>query len=88
MSHKVIIVGAGPVGLLLANLLGSKNIEILIIEKELTRNPWSKAIGITPPSLEILDNLNLAQIFIKEGVIGRKAVFHGNSIQLSMLTPV
>ena len=86
MSHKVIIVGAGPVGLLLANLLGSKNIEILIIEKELTRNPWSKAIGITPPSLEILDNLNLAQIFIKEGVIGRKAVFYGNSLRLGALT--
>jgi 2-polyprenyl-6-methoxyphenol hydroxylase-like FAD-dependent oxidoreductase len=85
MSHKVIIVGAGPVGLLLANLLGSKNIETLILEKELTRNPWSKAIGITPPSLEILDDLNLAQIFIEKGVIGRKAVFHGNFLRLGAL---
>jgi 2-polyprenyl-6-methoxyphenol hydroxylase-like FAD-dependent oxidoreductase len=86
MSHKVIIVGAGPVGLLLANLLGSKNIETLILEKELIRNPWSKAIGITPPSLEILDDLNLAQTFIKKGVIGRKAVFYGNSLRLGALT--
>ncbi|MEJ2294601.1 MAG: NAD(P)/FAD-dependent oxidoreductase [Candidatus Lokiarchaeota archaeon] len=86
MSHKVIIVGAGPVGLLLANLLGSKNIETLVLEKELTRNPWSKAIGITPPSLGILDDLKLAQTFIKKGVIGRKAVFYGNSLRLGALT--
>ncbi len=85
MHHKVIIVGAGPVGLLLANLLGSKNIETLILEKELIRNPWSRAIGITPPSLEILRSLNLAHLFINNGIIGRAAIFFGSTVRLGTL---
>jgi 2-polyprenyl-6-methoxyphenol hydroxylase-like FAD-dependent oxidoreductase len=85
MSQKVIIVGAGPVGLLLANLLGSKNIETLILEKDLTRNAWSKAIGITPPSMEILNKLSLSQIFIKNGIIGKRATFFGNKVRLGSM---
>ncbi|MFX1574881.1 MAG: FAD-dependent oxidoreductase [Promethearchaeota archaeon] len=85
MDHKVLIVGAGPVGLLLANLLGSKNIETLILEKELIRKPWSKAIGITPPSLEILKQLNLTQLFIKNGIKGIRAIFFGTKIRLGAL---
>jgi len=85
MNYKIIIVGAGPVGLLLANLLGSKNIETLILEKELIRSPWSRAIGITPPSLEILNDLNLAHLFIKNGIIGRRAIFFGTTMRLGEL---
>jgi 2-polyprenyl-6-methoxyphenol hydroxylase-like FAD-dependent oxidoreductase len=86
MNQKVIVVGAGPVGLLLTNLLGSKGIETLILEKELTKRPWSKAIGITPPSIEILSKLNLAQNFIRKGIIGKKAIFFGNKFQLGSLS--
>ena len=85
MSQKVIIVGAGPVGLLLANLFGSKNVETLVLEKELIRGPWSKAIGITPPSIEILNKLNLSQIFIRNGIIGKRATFFGNKFRLGSL---
>jgi 2-polyprenyl-6-methoxyphenol hydroxylase-like FAD-dependent oxidoreductase len=85
MNPKVIIVGAGPVGLLLGNILGSNRIETLILEKEVVRKPWSRAIGITPPSLEILHELGLAQSFIMKGVKGKQAVFFGTKIQLGAL---
>lgn len=85
MIHKVIIIGAGPVGLLLANLFGAKNIETLILEKELSRKPWSRAIGITPPSIEILKELNLSDLFIKNGIKGKKAIFFGSQIRLGAL---
>ncbi|MEJ2250340.1 MAG: NAD(P)/FAD-dependent oxidoreductase [Candidatus Lokiarchaeota archaeon] len=85
MNHKIIIVGAGPVGLLLGNFLGSKGIETLILEKDLIRKPWSKAIGISPPSLEILEKLNLAQIFIQSGIKGKNATFFGNKFRLGTL---
>ena len=54
MNYDVIIVGAGPVGLLLANLLGANNIKTLVLEKNYKMNPGSRAIGISPPSLGIL----------------------------------
>ena len=85
MNQKVIVVGAGPVGLLLANLLGLKGIETLILEKERTKRPWSKAIGISPPSIEILNNLNLVDTFIRNGIIGNKAIFYGNKFRLGSL---
>jgi 2-polyprenyl-6-methoxyphenol hydroxylase-like FAD-dependent oxidoreductase len=85
MNYKIIIIGAGPVGLLLANLFGSKNIETLILEKELFRKPWSKAIGITPPSLEILEELNISQLFIENGTKGSRAIFFGSKVRLGAL---
>lgn len=39
--HKVIVVGAGPVGLLLAYMLAKRNIEVVVLEadKELNKQP-------------------------------------------------
>ncbi|MFX1478084.1 MAG: FAD-dependent oxidoreductase [Promethearchaeota archaeon] len=85
INHKVLIIGAGPVGLLLGNLLGLKDIEALILEKELVRKPWSKAIGITPPSLKILKELKLTHLFIKNGIKGIRAIFFGTKIRLGAL---
>src|SRR5215207_6209411 len=59
LECDVAIVGAGPVGLLLANLLGARGVRTLIIEKRREPQTSSMAIGITPPSLEILRCLGL-----------------------------
>jgi len=64
----VLIVGAGPVGLLLANLLGKAGIRTLIVERRTAPPDQSMAIGITPPSLEILGKLGLDDEFIQRGV--------------------
>ncbi len=72
----VIVVGAGPVGLLLANLLGRQNVRCLMIEKRLVDAEWSKAIGITPPSLEILRKACLHGPVLKAGVRVKNAIVH------------
>ncbi len=72
----VIVIGAGPVGLLLANLLGRQNIRCFLIEKRLVHAEWSKAIGITPPSLEILGKARLHRPVLKAGVRVKKAIVH------------
>ncbi len=64
----VLIAGAGPVGLLLANLLGQRGLKVLVAERRMYPPEGSMAIGITPPSLSILNKLNLDQEFIKRGV--------------------
>jgi 2-polyprenyl-6-methoxyphenol hydroxylase-like FAD-dependent oxidoreductase len=64
----VIIVGAGPVGLMLANLLAACQVSVLVLEKTIQRQPGSKAIGITPVSLQILDRVQLAGQVIEQSV--------------------
>ncbi|RBP46458.1 2-polyprenyl-6-methoxyphenol hydroxylase-like FAD-dependent oxidoreductase [Roseimicrobium gellanilyticum] len=66
--HDVIIIGAGPVGLLLANLLADRGRQVLVIEQNPDSQCPSQAIGITPPSLEIFSRLGLADALIASGV--------------------
>ena len=86
MEYDIIIVGAGPVGLLLGNLLGSFNIKTFIIEKEKNRRLDSKAIGITPPSLQILKKLKLDNLFIKKGVKVKDVIVHGTKNIIGRIT--
>ena len=67
-DYDVMIIGGGPVGLLLANLLGHGGIRTLLVEKKGAAPRQSMAIGITPPSLEILSRIGLDKIFITEAV--------------------
>lgn len=77
MKHDVIIIGAGPVGLLLAVLLGRRGLKVLILEKRTSLPEQSQAIGITPPSLEILDLAGVARSFIQRGVRIHDCHVHG-----------
>jgi len=86
MKTDVIIVGAGPVGLLLANLLGQQKIDTLIIERKSTIDSSSRAIGITPPSLALLDRLGLSGAFIEKGVKVQGAVVHGKKHRLGSMS--
>jgi len=78
-AAEVLIAGAGPVGLLLANLLGRAGIPTLILEKRTVRatpGAGSRAIGITPTSLQILAELGLEERFRERGVqVRRTAVY-------------
>lgn len=78
MSHDVIIIGAGPVGLLLSLLLGRRGLRVLTLEKRTELPRQSQAIGITPPSLEILDLAGLAPAFIQSGVRIEDCHVHGH----------
>jgi 2-polyprenyl-6-methoxyphenol hydroxylase-like FAD-dependent oxidoreductase len=78
-GHEVAIVGGGPVGLLLACLLGQRGIRVLVLEKSMEREAWSQAIGITPPTLKIMARLGLDEAFVSRGVPIRDCHVHGQS---------
>jgi 2-polyprenyl-6-methoxyphenol hydroxylase-like FAD-dependent oxidoreductase len=86
-SHHadVIIIGAGPIGLLLANLLGRASVRTLVFDKRDSPLESSMAIGITPPSLEILKPLDLDHVFINAGVPVRYAEVHESGRKLGRL---
>jgi 2-polyprenyl-6-methoxyphenol hydroxylase-like FAD-dependent oxidoreductase len=75
---EVAIVGAGPVGLLLAALLGDAGIRVIVLEKRSALPASSQAIGITPPSLAVLSCLGLTEAFVACGIRIRDVFVHGD----------
>lgn len=71
----VVIVGAGPTGLSLACQFIRFGTKFIIIEKNGGVTPYSKAIGVHARTLEIYDQIGLANRAIEEGAIAGKARF-------------
>lgn len=72
IKTDVIIVGAGPTGLSLACQLIRYGIDFVIIEKNESVTPYSKALGVHARTLEIYEQLGLAQPAISQGTIAGK----------------
>ena len=68
----VIIVGAGPTGLSLACQLTRHGIDFVVIEKKEGVTPYSKALGVHARTLEIYEQLGLAQKAVEHGTIAGK----------------
>jgi 2-polyprenyl-6-methoxyphenol hydroxylase-like FAD-dependent oxidoreductase len=79
VDADIIVVGAGPVGMLAALLSAQEGLHVLLLEQSVQRSFQSRAIGVTPPSLEILSRLGLAGDFIGQGVAVRASQAYGQS---------
>jgi 2-polyprenyl-6-methoxyphenol hydroxylase-like FAD-dependent oxidoreductase len=73
MKTEVIIAGAGPTGLALAAQLTRYGIDFVIFDKKETTTPYSKAIGVQARTLEIYEQIGLADDLIAMGAITEKA---------------
>jgi 2-polyprenyl-6-methoxyphenol hydroxylase-like FAD-dependent oxidoreductase len=62
----VLVVGAGPVGLFLANECARRGLRSRIIETRPTQSKYSKALAIFPRTLEIFDMAGLAAPFLEK----------------------
>lgn len=72
MQTDVLIVGAGPTGLALACQFIRYGVDFIIIDKKETTTPYSKAIGVHARTLEIYEQIGLAERAIAEGTIAGK----------------
>ena len=70
---SVLISGAGPVGLTMANELARYDIPVRIVDKEAQRTDKSKALVLWSRTLELLDHGGYAEPFIKAGMQGHGA---------------
>lgn len=64
----VVIVGGGPSGLTLAILLIQSGLKVRVLEKRHDIGVHSRAIGIHPPALEVLDQAGVGDQILSHGV--------------------
>jgi 3-(3-hydroxy-phenyl)propionate hydroxylase len=78
-AHQaVVIVGAGPVGLVAALGLARRGHRVVVIDRKRTLSEGSKAICWSKRTLEIMDRLGLAQPLVERGVTWQRGrVFFG-----------
>ena len=77
--RRVVIVGAGPVGLTLALDLGQRGHDVLLLSRLDFVAAGSKAICFAKRSLEIWDRLGVADVMLDTGVVWNVGkVFWGN----------
>jgi 2-polyprenyl-6-methoxyphenol hydroxylase-like FAD-dependent oxidoreductase len=66
IDTEVLIVGAGPVGLFLANECARRNLRWRLIEERSSQSEHSKALAIFPRTLEIFDMAGIVTPFLEE----------------------
>lgn len=75
-DSRVLIVGAGPTGLTAALELARRGIRARIVDRDDGPTPLSKAVGIAPRSLDILEPSGVTERLRAAGIEIREAVFH------------
>lgn len=69
----VLVVGAGPTGLLLAGELRRFGVAVRLVEKLAAPSPLSRAIAVHARTLEVLEELGVAERLLAAGVRYRRA---------------
>jgi 2-polyprenyl-6-methoxyphenol hydroxylase-like FAD-dependent oxidoreductase len=85
MRHAgVLIVGAGPTGLMLAGELALAGVDVAIVERRATKDlPGSRAGGLHARTIEVLDQRGIAERFLSQGQLAQVAGFASVRLDIS-----
>jgi 3-(3-hydroxy-phenyl)propionate hydroxylase len=83
-DHAVVIVGGGPTGLMLGAELALAGIDVAIVERRADRDiVGSRAGGLHPRTIEVLDQRGVADRFLSEGKPVQVTQFGGTPLDIS-----
>ncbi len=68
---RIIVVGAGPVGVVAALACAQNNLAVTVLEAESKVDDSPRAATTHPATLEMIDRLGLIQSFIEQGLVAR-----------------
>ena len=82
---NVLVVGAGPTGLMVGIELARRGVTPTVVDQRDSASTLSRAVGITPRSLELLSHSGAADPLIAEGIaMDGLRVYHGQKLSLGM----
>lgn len=89
IDTDVLIVGAGPVGLFLANECARRNLRWRLVEMRASQSEHSKALAIFPRTLEIFDMAGVVGPFLEKAnrVTSVAVITHGRTLADMQFTP-
>lgn len=73
-THDVLIVGGGPVGVMLAAALADRGLDAVVWEARVDDPAHSRALGVHPPSIDLFDRLGLADDLLDRAVRIRRGI--------------
>ncbi|MDQ0044572.1 bifunctional 3-(3-hydroxy-phenyl)propionate/3-hydroxycinnamic acid hydroxylase [Variovorax boronicumulans] len=82
IQTDVVIVGAGPIGLTLANLLANLGVRTILAERAATVSDEPRAISITDESLRVMQQLGIMDRLAPEMLMDTGARYFGRNGQL------
>jgi 3-(3-hydroxy-phenyl)propionate hydroxylase len=80
-NARVLVVGAGPVGMVCALALNRRGIAVTVCEQEPAPVKDQRAASIHPPTLELLDALGVTAKIIPRGLVSPTYRFHDRTSQ-------
>ncbi|WP_432496741.1 FAD-dependent oxidoreductase [Kineococcus auxinigenes] len=84
-SCDVLVVGGGSVGLVLGALLARSGVDVAVLERRSTPSTHSRAIGLHPPALAVLEDLGLVDAALAQGVRVERGVARSRGRHLGEL---
>lgn len=86
IEAEVLVVGAGPTGLMLAGELAVAGVDVVVLERRPDRTlPGSRAMGCGARTIELLDQRGIADRFLAEGTPMQIQRFAGTSLDIGDL---
>ena len=85
-SIKVLVVGAGPIGLVMASELARHGTACRIIDTAPTATTFSKAIAIHSRTLEVFEQMGIVQEVLNRGLKAQKVNFYAEGQHIAQLS--
>jgi 3-(3-hydroxy-phenyl)propionate hydroxylase len=83
-EHAAVIAGGGPTGLMLAAELALAQVDVVVLERRPTQElAGSRAGGLHPRTIEILDQRGVAERFLEAGYTAQAVGFALNTLDIS-----
>jgi 3-(3-hydroxy-phenyl)propionate hydroxylase len=74
--RRIIVVGAGPVGIVCALALNKRGVPVTVFEQEPAPVKDQRAASIHPPTLEMLDEIGITSRILDKGLVSSKYRYH------------
>ncbi|TDH55542.1 hypothetical protein E2F47_09895 [Mycobacterium eburneum] len=83
-DHAVVVVGAGPTGLMLAGELALAGVDVALVERRVNQDLLgARALGLHAGTIEVLDQRGIAGRFLAQGYTAQVAGFAGVRFDIS-----